>query len=54
MTKIKTKVNINWQTFKGRVLIYCVVSTTVVCYDLYLKRALSVGNRTNINVLSIL
>ena len=44
MTKTKTNEIMNWQTFKGRILIYCAVGTKDMCNELYLKRALSVGN----------
>ena len=33
MTKIKTKVSTNWQTFKGRILIHCAVGTADVCNE---------------------
>jgi len=48
MTKIKTKVSINWSKFERRILIHCAVVTAAECNGLYQKRALSAGNRSNI------
>ena len=54
MTNIKTKVIINWQTFKGWILVHCDFGTAAVYNKLYSKRALLVGNKTNLlsNVLT--
>ena len=35
MTMIKQKVSINWQKFKGRILIHWAVGNAAVCNELY-------------------